>query len=247
MFDHVALGASDLEASVACYSTLLPTLGHEPPARNSMGAEADDFCLSPAGADRPVTRGLHVGFAAPTREAVDAFHRAGLEAGYADDGAPGARPEYAPDYYGAFLRDPDGNSAEAVHLDGLREDGTIDHLWIRVADHDASVAFYVTVGQHAGFTGAAVVPGQRTIFRPDGPGRGSFSIVQADGPVTEPVHLAFPAPAERVRAFHAAAIAAGHRDNGGPGERAVYHPGYYGAFVLDPDGHNVELVDHRRD
>jgi catechol 2,3-dioxygenase-like lactoylglutathione lyase family enzyme len=49
-----------------------------------------------------------------------------------------------------------------------------------------------------------------------------------------------------VRAFHAAALAAGHEDNGGPGERAVYHAGYYGAFVLDPDGHNVEVVNHNR-
>jgi len=47
-----------------------------------------------------------------------------------------------------------------------------------------------------------------------------------------------------VRAFHAAALAAGYADHGGPGERAVYHPGYYGAFVLDPDGHNVEVVNH---
>jgi catechol 2,3-dioxygenase-like lactoylglutathione lyase family enzyme len=47
-----------------------------------------------------------------------------------------------------------------------------------------------------------------------------------------------------VRAFHAAALAAGYEDHGGPGERTVYHPGYYGAFVLDPDGHNVEVVNH---
>ena len=47
-----------------------------------------------------------------------------------------------------------------------------------------------------------------------------------------------------MRAFHAAALAAGYEDHGGPGERAVYHPGYYGAFVLDPDGHNVEVVNH---
>ena len=50
-----------------------------------------------------------------------------------------------------------------------------------------------------------------------------------------------------VQAFHAAATAAGYADNGPPGERAVYHPGYYGAFVLDPDGHNIEVVNHHRD
>ena len=70
----------------------------------------------------------------------------------------------------------------------------------------------------------------------------------ADGrPLTEHIHLAFPAQDDAtVRAFHAAALAAGYEDHGGPGESAVYHPGYYGAFVLDPDGHNIELVNHNR-
>ena len=61
-----------------------------------------------------MTRGLHVGFRAPSREAVDAFWQAGIDAGYRDDGAPGPRTAYGPDYYGGFLLDPDGNSAEAV-------------------------------------------------------------------------------------------------------------------------------------
>ena len=64
-----------------------------------------------------MTRGLHVGFGAPSREHVDAFWQAGVEKGYPDDGR-GARPQYREDYYGGFLRDPDGNSAEAVHHDG---------------------------------------------------------------------------------------------------------------------------------
>jgi catechol 2,3-dioxygenase-like lactoylglutathione lyase family enzyme len=68
----------------------------------------------------------------------------------------------------------------------------------------------------------------------------SFSLIDDERPLTEHVHLAFPARDDAtVRAFHAA----GH---GGPGERAVYHPGYSGAFVLDPDGHNVEVVNHNR-
>jgi len=68
-------------------------------------------------------------------------------------------------------------------------------------------------------------------------------IDKADGEVSR-VHVAFQAPSRaHVDAFHRAALAAGGRDNGRPGERA-YHPGYYGAFVLDPDGHNVEAVHH---
>jgi hypothetical protein len=49
-----------------------------------------------------------------------------------------------------------------------------------------------------------------------------------------------------VEAFHRTALAAGYRDNGPPGERSVYHPGYYGAFVLDSDGNNIEVVNHNR-
>jgi predicted lactoylglutathione lyase len=77
-------------------------------------------------------------------------------------------------------------------------------------------------------------------------GVGSFSFVHGDEP-TENVHLAFGA-ADRttVDEFHRAAISAGYEDNGAPGERPQYHPGYYAAFVLDPDGHNVEAVFHDR-
>jgi catechol 2,3-dioxygenase-like lactoylglutathione lyase family enzyme len=74
----------------------------------------------------------------------------------------------------------------------------------------------------------------------------SFALVM-DEPVTENVHLAFPAgDRETVERFHHAALEAGFRDNGAPGERPEYHHGYYGAYVLDPDGNNVEAVFHDR-
>ena len=74
---------------------------------------------------------------------------------------------------------------------------------------------------------------------------GSFSVVR--GTPTEHAHLAFPvADDATVDAFHDAATRAGYRDNGPPGERPVYHAGYYGAYVLDPDGNNVEVVNHNR-
>ena len=61
-----------------------------------------------------------------------------------------------------------------------------------------------------------------------------------------PIHIAFSAETrEQVRAFHRAALVAGGRDNGAPGIRAKYHPNYYGAFVFDPDGHNIEAVCHK--
>jgi catechol 2,3-dioxygenase-like lactoylglutathione lyase family enzyme len=176
---------------------------------------------------------------------VDAFWQAGIDAGYRDDGAPGPRTQYGSDYYGGFLLDPDGNSAEAVHSERARPvpDGRIDHLWIRVADLAASKRFYTTIAPYAGIRLGDDEPG-RVQFRGEDY---SFSLIDDGQPLTQHVHLAFPAREDAtVRAFHAAALADGHEDNGRPGERTVYHPGYYGAFVRDPDGHNVEVVNHNR-
>ena len=242
MFDHVGISATDREASERFYGTVLRALGVEQTHDGEHYAEWDDFSLAATDADHPVTRRLHIGFAAPSREHVDRFWQAGIEAGYPDDGAPGPRPQYSEDYYGAFLLDPDGNSAEAVHHESLRDGGVIDHLWIRVSDLADSTRFYETVGPAAGFR----VGGEHADRTRFACVSGSFSVVRADEP-TENVHLAFAATDnETVDRFHRAATAAGYRDNGAPGERSVYHAGYYGAYVLDPDGNNVEVVNHNR-
>jgi catechol 2,3-dioxygenase-like lactoylglutathione lyase family enzyme len=243
MWDHVTLRASDFEASARFYDLVLATLGVERTGTAGWIIEWDLFSISPADEQKPPTRGLHLGFSAPSREHVDAFWRAGVDAGYRDDGAPGPRPEYGPDYYGGFLLDPDGNSAEAVHHDLVPERGVIDHLWIRVADLGAAKAFYSTLAPH---TGAELLdePDGRAQF---GGRNGSFSLVADDAAPTEELHMAFPAPDRAaVQAFHRTATGAGYRDNGAPGERPEYHPGYYGAFALDPDGNNVEAVFHDR-
>jgi hypothetical protein len=140
---------------------------------------------------------------------VDEFWRVGTEAGYRDDGAPGPRPQYGEDYYGSFLLDPDGNSAEAVHHEDV---GTgIDHLWIRVADVAAARRFYEIVAPHAGFRLNRNLP-DRAQFTTR---TGSFSVVT--GPPTEHVHMAFPAGDNAtVDAFHRAATEAGYRHNGPP-------------------------------
>jgi predicted lactoylglutathione lyase len=195
------------------------------------------------GVGETVTTGLHIGFSAASPAAVDAFWQAGVDAGHPSDGEPGRRPQYGEDYYGGFLLDPDGNSIEAVHHDTRRPDGFVDHVWIRVADLEASRAFHELVGRFAGFR-VESVRGELVQFKGDGPG--SYSILRDERPVTGRFHVAFPAPEATVRDWHAAAVGAGYRDHGAPGERPEYHPGYYGAFVLDPDGHNVELVDHHR-
>ena len=117
MFDHVGIAVSDLAASERFYRTVLSVLGAEPSHADAELVEWEDWDIGPTDREHPVTRGLHVGFRAPTREAVDAFWQAGIDAGFRDDGAPGPRPIYGPDYYGGFLLDPDGNSVEAVHLE----------------------------------------------------------------------------------------------------------------------------------
>ncbi len=245
MFDHVGIAVADLPASERFYRTVLSALGAEPSHAAPELVEWEDWAIGPTDREHPVTRGLHVGFRAPSRAAVDSFWQAGIDAGYRDDGAPGPRTIYGPDYYGGFLLDPDGNSAEAVHMEREKPvpGGSVDHLWIRVRDPAASRRFYATIAPHAGLRIGVDEPDRIQMLGEDF----SFSLIRDERPLTEHVHLAFSAQDdETVRAFHAAALAAGYEDNGGPGERAVYHPGYYGAFVLDPDGHNVEVVNHNR-
>jgi catechol 2,3-dioxygenase-like lactoylglutathione lyase family enzyme len=240
VFDHVTIRVSDRPASVGFYDTVLRTLGIEQTGADERYTEWNDFSLAMAGPDESVTSGLHIAYMAPTRGHVDEFWRVGTGAGFRDDGPPGWRPQYREDYYGSFLLDPDGNSVEAVHHGAMRGGG-IDHLWIRVSDVSAAKRFYEIVAPLAGFR-----------LKRDSPDRaqfvgasGSFSLVE--GTPTQPFHMAFPTDESSVvDAFHRATTAAGYRDNGAPGERPVYHNGYYGAFVLDPDGHNVEVVNHNR-
>jgi catechol 2,3-dioxygenase-like lactoylglutathione lyase family enzyme len=244
VFDHVTIRVSDREASARLYEAVLRTLGIDEFRATGEYTDWGEFSLAQATIENPVTRRLHIAFFAPSLEHVHEFSRVGQQAGFRDDGAPGPRPQYSDSYYGAFLLDPDGNSAEAVHHDGARAAGRIDHLWIRVADVGASAAFYELVAPFSGF---------RRAWENDDPprvgfasGTSSFSLVR-DGLPTEHVHVAFGASEDTtVDAFHRAAIEAGHRDHGAPGERTIYHPGYYAAFVLDPDGNNVEVVNHNR-
>jgi catechol 2,3-dioxygenase-like lactoylglutathione lyase family enzyme len=101
---------SNLAASAAFYRIVLEPLGIE---QTSSGEYAEFGALSLVQRPPRETLHMHIAFIATTRSAVQAFHRAGLEAGYRDNGAPGLR-DYAPDYYAAYLLDPDGHSVEAV-------------------------------------------------------------------------------------------------------------------------------------
>jgi catechol 2,3-dioxygenase-like lactoylglutathione lyase family enzyme len=124
----------------------------------------------------------------------------------------------------------------------------IDHTGVTVSDFDASQAFYVKALAAIGYaklmefgpevTGSVAVAGFGEPPKPD------FRI-SAGTPNRPAVHVAFRVPTRaRVRAFHEAALAAGGTCNGPPGIRARYHPNYHGAFVRDPDGHNIEAVCH---
>jgi catechol 2,3-dioxygenase-like lactoylglutathione lyase family enzyme len=239
MLDHVAIRVADLAASERFYRKCLGALGIETSRAGPDGFEWGDFRVLAADAVRAPTRNLHMGFVAPSRELVDEFWRLGTAAGYEDDGAPGERSQYRPGYYGAFLRDPDGNSAEAVHHDDVRRGGHVDHLWIRVRDLEAASAFYFTVARHVGLReGRRWEQGRQF--------RGSwatFSLVADDAPPTEHLQLAFPAPdRQAVEDFHRAALAAGYRDNGEPDEREWGGIVGYSAHVLDPDGADVASI-----
>jgi catechol 2,3-dioxygenase-like lactoylglutathione lyase family enzyme len=240
MFDHVTIRATDRDASERFYDAVLRPLGIDQSYRTRAFSEWQEFMVTGADPQNPTTRGLHIGFAAADRERIDAFWQAGIDAGYRDDGPPGPRPQYGDDYYGGFLLDPDGNSAEASQHDNVRRDGgAIDHLWIRVADLGTARAFYETIAPYAGLSKGHDGP-DRAQFRL---ANGSFSLVT--GRPTEHLHMAFGTDDDRdVNRFHHAATEAGYRSNGEPGMRPRYHAGYYAAYVLDPDGNNIEVVNH---
>jgi len=117
----------------------------------------------------------------------------------------------------------------------------IDHIGIEVGDYEKSKNFYIRALEPLGYELIMEVHGWAG-FGVDG--KPDFWI--HEGAITKPkVHVAFRSKnREKVREFYEAAIKAGGIDNGPPGIREMYHPNYYGAFVLDPDGHNIEAVCH---
>ncbi len=192
MFAAITITASDLDASRRFYGTALGAIGVTPESWR-------EFRLRAAGDDHGVTTGLHVAFVTRSRDQVDSFWRAGVGAGYTSDGEPGPRPIYGERYYGGFLLDPDGNSAEAV-FHGRERVGPalIDHLWIGVSDLTASRRFWESLAPPLGLTQYGERP-ERFHVRDESR---SFALVADGRPPTRNLALAFPAPAggERVDA-----------------------------------------------
>lgn len=125
----------------------------------------------------------------------------------------------------------------------------LDHISIQVSDLPRALAYYekalAPLGVSVLMTLNPEVSGRRKVVGLGRDGKPEFWIGEGESTVPA-IHLAFAAPDRgTVDAFHEAAIAAGGIDNGRPGLRPEYHPSYYGAFVLDPDGHNIEAVCHR--
>ena len=120
----------------------------------------------------------------------------------------------------------------------------LDHLGFAVSNYARSKAFYERALAPLGISVLMEPAGQAAGFGRDG--KPSFWVEGLGRPVQGRLHIAFAADTrEQVDAFHAAALDAGGTDNGPPGVREIYHPSYYGAYVLDPDGNNVEAVCHK--
>jgi catechol 2,3-dioxygenase-like lactoylglutathione lyase family enzyme len=121
MLHHVSIGVADVERAATFYDAVLGSLGYKRtasylPYAVAYGERGYEFWVQ-LPSDRNPARagnGVHIAFNAKSKRAVQSFHRAALEAGGTDEGAPGPRPDYTPDYYGAFVRDLDGNKLEAV-------------------------------------------------------------------------------------------------------------------------------------
>lgn len=136
LFSHVIIGARDLDRLAAFYAAALAPLGLER-ARAEPDGGPDGVCWHPPGREWPQLwvqypfnglpatwgNGMQVSLAAPTPEAVDAAWHAALAHGGTDEGAPGLRPHYGPDYYGAYVRDPEGNKLCFVHTARLAAGG----------------------------------------------------------------------------------------------------------------------------
>jgi hypothetical protein len=183
MFARVTVTAADLGASRHFYEALLG------------GGEWPDFALARAGTEHPGTRHLHVAFGARSRDEVDERWQRAIDAGYRSDGEPGPRSQYSDEYYGGFLLDPDGNSAEVVHgVHPVRDDSVLDHLWLGVADVEASRRSWEAVAPRLGIRVVdASWPGLVSVTN----GERHLILVSDGRPPTENVGIAIAGPEGR--------------------------------------------------
>ncbi len=124
ILSHVSIGTDDFDRALRFYDAVLATLGCkrtlEHPGAVAYGKLYPEFWVQRPIDGKPASlgNGTHFGFVATSRAAVDAFHAAAVRGGGTSDGEPGPRPAYGPQYYGAFVRDPDGHKIEATYWEG---------------------------------------------------------------------------------------------------------------------------------
>lgn len=263
MFSHFTLGTDDLERAQSFYTSVLATLG-----QSLLETAPDEGYLMYGPPDRghphlfisrpfdglPATwsNGFHIAYRVLDTAAVERFFEAALAHGGYDEGEPGMRPQYSADYYGAYVRDPDGNKLQAVCYTGGRRAGAtgdiVSHITLGLADLDRERSFYSAV---LGALGIVELP-EESDEESSGYGIVGYELpvvyVQPtfDGrPATwgNGTHTAFAADSrDAVDRFHAAALAYGGTCDGPPGLRLNYSPNYYAAYVRDPVGNKLQAV-----
>jgi len=125
---HVSIGTNDFERATKFYDAVLPSIGCKRIMAHGQavayGKVYPEFWVQTPANGRPASagNGFHIAFIADSKRMVDDFHRAAMNAGATDDGAPGPRPEYSAAYYGCFVRDPDGHKIEATYWDSTLQD-----------------------------------------------------------------------------------------------------------------------------
>lgn len=265
MFSHLTAGYNDRATSEAFYAAVMPCLGLPLQSQSAnyiaYGPGPDTppwlFVLNPFdGQAATCGNGFHIAFTAESRDAVDRFHQQALATGGSDEGAPGLRPHYSADYYGAYVRDPAGNKLQAVcYLDGREASDAgriVSHITLGADDPDRALRFYEPVFGELGYV---------RLRDEETPGEDlAFGLAGKQVPVTfiqrpfdgQPAsrgngqHAAFVAETrEAVDRFHAAALRLGGIDDGAPGLRPHYHAAYYAAYVFDPTGNKLQAVCHK--
>ena len=254
MFTHFVFGSDDPAKAEAFYGAVLPLLGF----RRLAGSGALVFAhrgglpqivVAPSPDGRPLRRGngYHVAFHAADEDMVRRFHAAALANGGSDEGGPGLRLHYAPDYYAAYLRDPAGNKLQAVTYPGGRTQGpggdVVSHVTIGTDDIPGAGNFYEAV---LGTLGLARLPGEETdeedrafghagralpvVFpqrsfdgRPPAPSLDSFAVLRAPD-------------RDAVAAFYQEGLRRGGRALAAPAESADAGPRGFGAGIADPEG-----------
>ncbi|MEZ5935963.1 MAG: VOC family protein [Alphaproteobacteria bacterium] len=263
MFSHVTVGSNDLARAETFYSAVMPTLGQ---ARRAVSGDEDWLVYGPPEKQPPhllvcrpydgraatAGNGFHIAFRAADEGAVRRFHETALAHGGSDEGAPGLRTIYAPDYYGAYVRDPDGNKLQAVcYLDGRKSGPSgevISHITVGHAHFERERAFYTKVLETLGLV---EIPEESHIelagFGTPGCKTPIFYVQQPfdrrPASFGNGTHVAFTAATRQaVDHFHAAALEAGGSSEGAPGPRPHYSAHYYGAYVRDQVGNKLQAV-----